>query len=269
VVESGRTADGTAFDVHGSDRAPPIVLVHGLGLCRELWNHHLPELAAAHRVVSYDLYGHGDSAPLADEASLTGYSEQLVALLDEVEIERAAIVGFSIGGMINRRAALDHPERIWALAILNSPHDRGDVAQREVETRAARAKSEGAMGTMDAALERWFTPAFLASEPPAAELVRHWRASVDSRSYAEAAWVLAHGVRELTGPGRRLEVPSLVMTCENDIGSTPAMARSIAAAIDGAETVIVPDLRHLGLIEDPAAFTAPLVDFLEKNRPSP
>jgi len=54
------------------------------------------------------------------------------------------------------------------------------------------------------------------------------------------------------------------MTCENDSGSTPKMSHDIAAEINRAETIIVPHLQHLGLMEDPDAFTKPILDFLER-----
>ena len=255
--------DGTAFDLHGPDDAPVIALIHGLGLCRHLWTPHLPALSKHYHVVNYDLYGHGDSAPAPSKASLKVYSDQLATLLDHLGIDQAAIVGFSIGGMINRRFALDHGHRVSALAILNSPHDRGMDGQRAVEERARTVHEQGALATMDAALARWFTPDFRAAHPEIMDKVREWRLLADSESYAQAAWVLAHGVRELIRPDPAVMAPSLVMTCQNDSGSTPAMAHAIAAEISGARTLIVPDLQHLGLIEAPDAFTAPVMDFLQ------
>ncbi|MEM1049721.1 MAG: alpha/beta fold hydrolase [Pseudomonadota bacterium] len=260
-----RTGDGTAFQTRGPADAPVVSLIHGLGLSRALWRDITPVLATRFRVLTYDLFGHGDSGPTPEPASLTLFSEQLARLLDSVNVDRAAVVGFSIGGMINRRFALDHGERVTALAILNSPHDRGEEAQELVEGRAAQVRDAGAMATLDAALERWFTPGFRASRPEEIGRVRAWRAGVDAESYAQAAWVLANGVRELIGPSPPIRIPSLVMTSENDSGSTPAMSHAIAAEIAGSETLIVPGLKHLGLMEKPDVFSRPVLDFLERT----
>lgn len=254
-----RAPDGTAFELSGPADAPVVALIHGLGLCRAVWGGLLPGLAAF-RVLNYDLYGHGQSAPPPREASLAVYAGQLAGLMDHLGIPAAHLAGFSIGGMINRRFVLDHPARARSLVILNSPHDRGAAAQEAVEARAQAVRSQGAMATMDAALRRWFTPAHLA-EGAGPALVRDWRAQVDPDSYAQAAWVLAHGVRELTG--RAYDLPALVMTCENDSGSTPAMSRAIAAEFPGTAAQIVPRLQHLGLMEAPSAFAGPIVEFLE------
>lgn len=263
----GQTApDGTVYDLLGPRDGPAIVLIHGLGLSRQLWTPHLDAFTDRFCVVNYDLYGHGDSAPLTGDASLRLYGDQIASLMDHVDIDRAAIVGFSIGGMINRRFVLDHGARASSLAILNSPHNRGEQAQEQVEARALTVRDQGAMATMDAALVRWFTPGHLDHHPEHEAAVRMWRNQVHPESYAQAAWVLANGVRELIAPTPPVAIPTLVMTGENDSGSTPAMAHAIAAEIDGAETIIVDTLKHLGLMEQPATFTAPIRDFIESNR---
>lgn len=252
----------TSYDIDGPGDAPVVVLVHGLGLSRRMWDAHVPLLTDDFRVVTYDLYGHGDSEPADRPVSLTAFAKQIVDLLDELAVGNAHIVGFSIGGMINRRLVLDAPSRVASLVILNSPHDRGDVAQQAVEARAQTVKAQGAMATMDAALVRWFTPGYLDAHPQLDCLVRQWRDQVDPEGYAGAAWVLAHGVRELIQPQPPIKVPTLVMTSENDSGSTPDMSRSITAEIDGATTIIVDRLQHLGILEEPLLFTTPIRQFL-------
>lgn len=256
--------EGTAYDLTGPEGAPCVVLIHGLGLSRRLWDPHLAAFEGL-RVLRYDLYGHGQSDPLPGEASLSLYARQIAGLLDHLETAAAHIVGFSIGGMINRRFALDFPEKCLSLAILNSPHDRGEEAQQAVEDRAKQVRNQGALSTMDAALKRWFTPEYLAVGPGPAQ-VRDWRGQVDAESYAGAAWVLAHGVRELTGRDGDITTPTLVMTCENDSGSTPAMSHAIADEIPRAHRLVIPHLQHLGLMEDPDAFTRPVIQFLNEVR---
>lgn len=261
--------DGTAYDLTGPQDAPAVALVHGLGLARGVWDGLLGALSG-HRVLNYDLYGHGDSGPVPSKASLKLYADQLAGLMDHAGLDRAAVLGFSIGGMINRRFALDHADRLTALVILNSPHDRGEAAQEAVEDRARTVRDQGAMATLDAALKRWFTPAFLAASEsaqgtPPPERVKAWRMQADPESYAQAAWVLANGVRELIRPAPPITAPTLVMTCENDSGSTPAMSHAIASEVPGAETEIIPTLQHLGLMERPELFGPPVRAFLDRH----
>lgn len=262
-ILDGRAPDGTGFDLTGPAGAPVVALIHGLGLCREIWADILPILSD-YRVLNYDLYGHGSSDAFGVETSLAIYANQLAGLMDHLSIPQAHVVGFSIGGMINRRFALDHAERLQSLVILNSPHERGADAQIQVEGRAQKTREEGSLATLPDALKRWFTPEYLASgDGP--QKVRDWRIAVEPDSYANAAWVLAHGVRELTGQKGRINVPSLVITCENDSGSTTSMSHAIADEIDGSELSIIRRLKHLGLMEEPEIFGQLICDFLNRH----
>ena len=259
-----KAADGTAYRLDGPEDGPPLVLIHGLGLSSSLWQAHLPALCARYRVLNYDLFGHGQSRPAERPLNLSVFADQIAGLLEETVMGPAHLVGFSIGGMINRRVAMDHPDLVRSLVILNSPHDRGAQMQREVEARARQALDQGAEATLQAALERWFTPEFLASNAQTPRQVASWRMQADRASYGQSAWVLAHGVRELIRPAPPLKQASLVMTCAEDVGSTPQMSWDIAAEIPGAECQIIPQLKHLGLLEVPEAFTLPVLDFLQR-----
>lgn len=257
------TRDGTAYDLTGPEGAPVVVLIHGLGLTRtSTWGQIAPLLGQAFRVLSYDLCGHGQTALPTGDVTLTGLGAQLIALLNTLQIAHAALVGFSLGGMINRRCAIDYPDRVSALAILNSPHDRGAAQQKLVEDRARDTAAGGPAAGIDVTLARWFTERFRQEHPETVAAIREVVLANDPDTYAAHRQVLAKGVIELIRLEPPLTHPTLVMTCENDSGSTPAMSHAIAREIDGAETVIVPALQHLGLIEDPAAFARPVQDFL-------
>ena len=119
-------------------------------------------------------------------------------------------------------------------------------AQTLVEERASRVRDQGPMATLDDALKRWFTPEYLNSDGKGVVLVREWRKRVDAESYAQAAWVLANGVRELIAPEIPINKPTLVITCENDSGSTPKMSEDIRGEISGAETANNPSIATSG-----------------------
>ncbi len=254
----------TAHELHGPAGAPVVVLIHGLGLNRRIWCAFTEALSGRYQVLVYDLFGHGASAPPPGAVSLSLFSNQLRALLDALGVERCAVAGFSLGGMINRRFAMDFPERAAALAVFNSPHKRSAQEQKLVEQRAARAAEGGMAAALDGTMARWFTPEFRAAQPEYIAQVRQWVRANDPAVYAECRRLLAGGVAELTGLQPPLSHPALVMTCENDSGSTPTMSRAIAAEIPGAQVCIIPGLRHMGLVERPAEFIKPLLQFLAR-----
>ncbi len=255
--------NGSAYEISGPVDAAVLVLVHGLGLNRHVWNGYVSRFAQRYRVVSYDLYGHGESASPPEKPSLTTFSEQLLGLLDELGIEQCSIIGFSLGGMINRRFAMDHPERLRAMAILNSPHERGDDAQKQVEKRATDSVAGGPGATLDATIERWFTKDYRRAHPDFITTVRNWVLANDADNYALCRQVLAFGVVELIRPQPPITHPTLIITCENDSGSTPSMSQAIASEINGSQIVIVPELQHMGLCENPSFFIAAIVEFMD------
>ncbi len=257
---SAGSVSETAWERHGS--GPPVVLIHGFGLNRAMWQWMLPALTPHFSVLTYDLLGHGESAPPHGTPDLAMFSRQLLGLMDRCGIERAAVVGFSLGGMIARRVALDHPDRLSALAILNSPHDRSPAEREAVRKRVRQTEKRGPAANVEPALERWFTSAFRAEAPDTVALVRAWIMRNDSALYPQLYRVLAEGDAELVQGLERIPCPTLVMTGEDDPGNTPAMARAMAGLIPGARLVILPGLRHMALAEAPDAVNAPLCAFL-------
>jgi pimeloyl-ACP methyl ester carboxylesterase len=255
--------NGTAFDLSGPEGAPVVVLIHGVGLDRRsVWAPIERWLAGRFRVLSYDLPGHGESAPLAVELTLKTLSNHLISLMDDLHIARAALIGFSIGGMINRRVAMDHPGRVSALLILNAPHEREPDLQAQAEARA-RESAGGTDAAMESTLARWFTEDYRRDNKALVNEVRAVVKATHRDSFVAHHAVLAEGVTELVRPDPPITHPTLVMTCENDARSTPAMSRAIASEIAGAEIEIVPHLQHLGLIERPLLFAGRIERFLE------
>ena len=113
-------------------------------------------------------------------------------------------------------------------------------------------------------MQRWFTPAFIAANLDAVDQVRQGVLANDLDAYAACRFVLANGVVELIRPETPITSPTLVMTCAYDSGSTPEMSHAIASEINGAKTVIVPELQHMGLVEQPQEFLTPIIEFLNQ-----
>lgn len=261
--------DGTCAKQEGPASAPAVVLIHGLGLNRHCWQWMTPALLqAGFQVITYDLYGHGDSGPPPATPSLTLFSEQLASLLDHYGCGSAAVFGFSLGGMIARRFAQDHPARVSALGILFSPHKRTHEAQAAIQKRVDQARTEGPHSTVEAALERWFTAAHRDANPEQINLVYGWVTANDPAIYHHIYKVLADGIDEIIAPNPPISCPTLVMTGYEDYGNGPEMSRAIADEIPGAELHLLQGLRHMALAEDPPAVNGPLLSFLKRVHPA-
>lgn len=253
--------NGTAYEITGPEDAPAVVLIHGLGLTRAVWQWLLPDLTKF-RVLTYDLIGHGETAPPEGEPTLKDLSDQLAHLLDHLEIDKAAVVGFSLGGMIARRFAQDYPQRTTALAILHSAHTRTEKQQSAILYRVAQAEAEGPEATVDLALQRWYTDHARTTRPDLMALTRTWVLSNKREVYVKLYRILAHGVDEIVAPDPPITTPTLVLTGDEDHGNSPAMSMAIAEEIPRARLVILKGLRHMALAEDPQAVNRPVTDFL-------
>ena len=195
-----RAPDGTAFDIHGPLDAPAVVLIHGLGLNRALWASTTPALSRF-RVLTYDLLGHGQTpSPAGDTPTLADLTRQLADLLDHLDLARAALVGFSMGGMVARHFAQTHPDRVTALALLNTPHRRTAQAQAAVSARVTEAQTAGPAATVEAALARWFTDGFRTANPAAMDLVRAWVLANDPATYPLYYRIFAEEVDRVVAP---------------------------------------------------------------------
>ena len=263
MMESGGPVAGTAYSVAGD--GPAIVLVHGLGMNRHMWQWLVPDLACRFSVVTYDLLGHGESEAPGETLSLADLSGQLHRLADAANLDRFAIAGFSLGGMIARRYALDHPDRVFSLAVLHSAHDRSPEERDAIMMRVRQAAESGPAATVEAALRRWFTDGFHAGHQDTIDQVRDWILANDPAAYPKLYRVLAEGDEELTEAISAIACPTLVMTGEEDFGNSADMARRMADLIPDSRLVILPGLRHMALAEDPATFNEPLLRHFEET----
>ena len=262
------TLSGTRVRVEGA--GSPLVLVHGVGLDLEMWDGLAAAMAPRRRVIRYDLLGHGASHDPPGPRRLADFIAQLDGLLAALEVERADVVGFSMGGLIARGFAAEQGARVRRLVLMNTVCGRSATERAAVLARLRQAEAEGPAATAEAALARWFSPGFLAADPPAVRRIRARLEANPREGFLKAYRVFADADREIGALPGRVTRPTLVMTGALDVGSTPEMARRLARQIPGARLAMLPGQRHLGLLEDQPAVLRPLSDFLAGDaRPGP
>ncbi|MCF3129413.1 bifunctional 3-oxoadipate enol-lactonase/4-carboxymuconolactone decarboxylase PcaDC [Streptomyces olivochromogenes] len=234
----------------GPASAPPLLLGPSLGTSYALWDDVAPELSATHRVVRWDLPGHGGSPAdlIGPGATVGDLAELVLALADSLGIERFGYAGVSLGGAVGLHLAVHHPERLESLAVVcSSAHFNGARPWRE---RAERVRREGLEWLVESADARWFTPGFTVPR-----LVRAHR-EADPAAYAACCDALAaFDVRERLAD---ISVPTLLIAGREDPATPPAHLREIAEAVPGSTLVELPGASHLAPAQCPGAVVAAL-----------
>lgn len=253
----------TAYDVFGT--GPAVILVHGLGLNQQMWRWQRDALAQNFKVIQYDLLGHGDSDKPSGPYLMEHMVAQIDALMNELGINQAALVGFSLGGLIVRAFALAHPKKTNALVILNSAHARTDAQREAILERVQQAQDFGPTATIEAALIRWFSDDFAHNNPDVLDQVRTWVTQNDRAVYPAIYRLLAEGDIGLEDSITAIECPTLIMTGEEDFGNSPEMALQMAAVMPNARATVLPRLRHMALAENPDMVNLALTEFLQQH----
>ncbi|VXC35204.1 Alpha/beta hydrolase [Pseudomonas sp. 8Z] len=257
-----RTPKGTSYLTTGQGQ--PVVLIHGVGLNKEMWGGQIVGLAPHFQVIAYDMLGHGDSPRPAPGTTLEGYAAQLRDLLDHLGLARASVIGFSMGGLVARAFALHHPERLDSLVILNSVFNRSAEQRAGVIERTRQAAEHGPDANAEAALSRWFSREYQAANPAQMAAIRQTLASNDPQGYLTTYELFATQDMYRVDDLGSIQAPTLVATGELDPGSTPDMARQLAARIPGAQVAILDEQRHMMPVESPRLVNQTLLGFLQQ-----
>ncbi|MCX5600143.1 3-oxoadipate enol-lactonase [Streptomyces phaeochromogenes] len=229
----------------GPVTAPPLLLGPSLGTSTALWDKVAPELSVTHRVVRWDLPGHGDSPAglIGPGATVADLAALVLALADSLGLDRFSYAGVSLGGAVGLHLAVHHPERIERLAVIcSSAHFNGS---RPWEERAALVRAEGLAGLAEGADSRWFTPGFTVPE-----LVEDHR-TADPDAYAACCDALA--AFDIRDRLPEIGAPTLLVAGREDPATPPAHLREIADAVPGAALVEIPGASHLAPAQCPEA----------------
>jgi 3-oxoadipate enol-lactonase len=232
-------------------RGEPVVLVHGLADDHRAWRRVVAPLMLTRRVVLYDLRGHAGS-PLGDaDGSLAQLGADLVEVLDDAGLERATIAGFSLGGTIAMRAAIDAPERVAALALVGTSSRVNKAARGWYEERAALVENDEPelRATLDKDTEDVYRNR---PEEIEAGLRIRRESTTDPRGFANACLAMAslneHPLDDELGA---ISVPTVIVAGDADQHCPPRASEIIAERIEGSTVRVLEDTGHPLPVERP------------------
>lgn len=240
-------------------RGDPVVLVHGLGDDHRAWRRVVAPLMLRRRVLLYDFRGHGESSLGEADGTLRQLGDDLVALLDAVGVERATIAGFSLGGTIAMRAAIDHPDRVAALALVGTSSRVNRAARDWYAERAELAERDdpALRATLDADTEDVYRNR--PEEIPDGLAIRR-ASTADPRGFANACRAMASlNAHPLDGELAAIRVPTAILAGENDQHCPPRAGEILAERIAGSRLEVLPDTGHPLPVERPAEVAAAIM----------
>lgn len=259
----------TGFVEHDGERiyyesvgdGPVVVLTHGLGGNHAVWWRQVPVLADAWRVVTWDQRGFGNSTRATGRVGPEPAVGDLLALLDHLGVERAHLVGQSMGGWVVMGFALRHPGRTASLVVADSP---GGVMTEEVRAIAKEASSRlrlgGGFGWHPALGDR-----ICRDRPDEAALYELIGSFGDKPDDGEMIALLS-ACRWPVDEVERLETPVLLVCGAEDPMAPPDGVRRVAGHLRRARVEVVPGCGHSPYFEDPDTWNALVGAFLEEHR---
>ena len=221
----------------------PIVFIHGVGLDHNIWDPQINEFD--NTVLIYDILGHGRTPLNKEKISFDDFSDQIIDLIDELKFSKIHLIGFSIGSLIARNFATRFSDRLKSLTLLCSIFNRSDNEQKIVNERFEQTKKDKKL-TKDA-LKRWFNKDFIEKNPLISDKIFSILNNNNMDNFIKVySLFVNHKDNEKF---ENINVKTLVMTGEGDVGSTPEMSDNLSKKIKNSEVKIIPVGKHLCSIE--------------------
>ncbi|MGH6903678.1 MAG: alpha/beta fold hydrolase [Geminicoccaceae bacterium] len=252
--------------IEGKELGPWVTFAHSLATDATLFAAQAKALGARYRTLRFDMRGHGRSAAPPRPYALADLVGDVVGLWDTLEIERSHFVGLSIGGMTGFGLALDHPDRLVSLSACDCRADAPEFFRNMWDQREAIVDGQGLEGIVEPTIQTWFTEAARARDPALIDRVRAMIRGTSRDGYLGCGDAL----RRLDYKRRlgAIGTPTLMIVGDAD-GPHPQEMKALAAMIPGARLVEIGPAGHLSNLEQPEAFNAALIGFLDSFHERP
>lgn len=247
------------YDNYG--QGVPIVFLHPWSTNGYIWYYQLFPFARSHQVIAIDHRGHGRSDKPVSGYSIQEHASDVRAVLDAAGVQKAILVGNSIGGMIAMQFNLDYPDRVIGNLILSS----GTAVGENMPKEAAAAFQSDYLGTFNALMEGAISAKSKRERPEILEVMKaHFAVAsnfpkhVFDASMADPNGVFGWNIKSKLSAIRK---PTLVVAGEEDQATPVGANQFLADNIPGAKLLVVKDVGHFHQLEKPLEFNATLQEF--------
>ncbi|MDA9646358.1 alpha/beta hydrolase [Candidatus Pelagibacter sp.] len=257
---NGTDSSETFYLLNQTDKKIPIVFIHGVGLTHDIWQPQL-DYFRDNTTISYDILGHGNTPLNKSNINFDDFSEQLINLINELKFDRIHLVGFSIGSLIARNFATKYNDRLKSLTLLCSIFKRSEQQQKIVVDRFNLAKKNFKLSRQ--ALKRWFTDEYLEKNPETYKKISSILEENNMENFLRVYKLFVfHKDDEIF---QNIKVNTLIMTGENDLGSTVDMSKKLSDVINNSQLKVIKNGKHLCGIECADDVNMAIKNFIEQN----
>ncbi len=256
------TVNGNEYFYEDVGSGVPVVFGHSLLFDHHMWDSQVEALSAGYRCIAYDFLGHGGSSLSGGEYSLEDEAENLHALMDQWGASPAHMAGLSMGGMVDMRLALAHPEDVRSLVLLDTSAEEEAAERRpQYEALAGAARANGTESVVDLVVPFFFSTGFQQSRPEQVAAFRQQFIDSNIDGIEQATKAVTRRTSVL-GRLSEIKLPTLVIVGSDDISTTPDRAQHIAEGIAGARLETIAGSGHITAIEQPERISQLLSEFL-------
>src|SRR3954471_12678738 len=245
------------YDLTGPENAPVVAFSNSIGTTLQMWDRQVPALSDRYRCLRYDTRGHGRSQVLDQPVTIGDLADDLAGLLDALGVEKAHIVGLSLGGMTAQAFGARYPDRALSLVLMAT----SAYVPRGWDERAATVRAKGMGAIVDMVMARWFVPAFLEAHPETIAPLHARFLQNDPEGYAACCEAIRD--MDLRASNAELRAPTLIIAGADDPATPLAMMEDIRSRVPQAELVVLPQAAHILSIERPEAVNRHLAAFLD------
>jgi 3-oxoadipate enol-lactonase len=255
-------ADGCLLNVsvEGRDGGPTLMLSNSLGCTMRMWEPQMAAFTRLFRVIRYDRRGHGKSAVPAGPYSMERFGRDVLAILDDLNIEKVHWCGLSMGGMVGQWLGANAPQRFHKIVLCNTSCYYPDPTSWLNRIKAV--KEGGIASIADAVMSGWLTADFRAREPQIAADMKAMLIASPVQGYLACCEALSTLDQRTLLP--KIKSPTLVIAGRHDIATPVSAGEFIRSRISGAALTIL-DAAHISNVEQPHAFTEAVVGFLTQR----
>jgi len=255
--------NGINIEESGNPNGTPLLMGHSLGCSIRMWDPQMPVLESQYRVVRIDMRGHGDSDAPVGPYTLDELADDVIGVMDHLGIQRCHWVGLSIGGMYGQSLLLRYPERFLSAVLCDTASFMPPEAIAAWQDRIELITNNGLGSIVDATMERWFTPPYIAANSAEFQAVRAQMERADQNGYLGCV----EAIKGLNFLERlpEIEHPVRLIVGREDLATPVEASEAMHDRIQDSDLIIIEEASHISNVEQTAVFNDALTGFLSQQ----